>query len=148
MKTPFHFLALSVLLAFAPITAALAQGKQPPVPEIINQGLTAYAQSDLNTALQIWLNHSLLDRSTLLRSELAALKHADANYGMFEQGEVMRVASITPRVTRVYLVLYYEKAPLWAWFDLYQTRNGRQVISDAYFSPKVQVILPADVSGL
>lgn len=148
MKTPLPLLALFTLLVLAPISSITAQVKQPPIPEIINQGLTAYAQSDLNTALEIWLNHSLLDRTTLLRSELSALKHADAHYGMFEQGEVMRVASITPRVTRVYLVLYYERAPLWAWFDLYQTRNGRQVISDAYFSPKVQVILPAEMSGL
>jgi hypothetical protein len=82
---------------------------------------------------------------TLLRGELAALKYADAHYGAFESGEVMHIAVITPRVTRVYLVLYYERAPLWAWFDLYQTRRGNQVISDVFFSPKVQVILPAEL---
>ncbi|CAM3049035.1 hypothetical protein [Rariglobus hedericola] len=146
MKTPFALLLLGSLLAFTPATT-FAQTKQP-VPELINQGLNAYAQSGLNTALQIWLQNSLLDRGTLLRGELAALKQADATYGLFESGEVMHVAIITPRVTRVYLVLYYERAPLWAWFDLYKTRSGHQVISDVFFSPKVQVILPADVSGL
>lgn len=143
MKTPFALLVLGALLLGQPSTA-LAQSKTP-VPELINQGLNAYAQSGLNTALQIWLQNSLLDRTTLLRSELAALKQADATFGLFESGEVMRTAAITPRVTRVYLVLYYERAPLWAWFDLYRTRNGNQVISDVFFSPKVQVILPADL---
>lgn len=143
MKTPLPAFVLGALLALTPL-AASAQTK-PPVPELINQGLNAYAQSGLNTALQIWLQNSLLDRDTLLRSELAALKRADATFGLFESGEVMRVAVITPRVTRVYLVLYYERAPLWAWFDLYRTRAGNQVISDVFFSPKVQVILPAEL---
>jgi hypothetical protein len=143
MKTPLPAFVLGALLALTPL-AASAQTK-PPVPELINQGLNAYAQSGLNTALQIWLQNSLLDRDTLLRSELAALKRADASFGLFESGEVMRVAVITPRVTRVYLVLYYERAPLWAWFDLYRTRGGNQVISDVFFSPKVQVILPAEL---
>lgn len=132
------------LVSLAPVSVAIAQPK-PPIPDLINQGLNAYAQNGLNNALQTWLHHSLLDRNTLLRTELAALKFADANYGLFEKGEVMRVAEITPRVTRVYLVLYYERAPLWAWFDLYRTRAGNEVISDVYFSPKVQVILPADL---
>ncbi|MDF3056387.1 MAG: hypothetical protein K0R17_602 [Rariglobus sp.] len=145
MKLPLALLALGALL-LTPSSVVLAQVK-PPVPELINQGLNAYAQSGLNTALQIWLQNSLLDRGTLLRSELAALKQADATYGLFESGEVMRVAIITPRVTRVYLVLYYERAPLWAWFDLYQTRSGKQVISDVFFSPKIQVILPPDLAG-
>lgn len=145
MKTPLALLAIGVLLLGQP-SAALAQPKTP-VPELINQGLNAYAQSGLNTALQIWLQNSLLDRTTLLRTELAALKQADATFGLFESGEVMRTAAITPRVTRVYLVMYYERAPLWAWFDLYRTRNGSQVISDVFFSPKVQVILPGDLTG-
>lgn len=143
MKTPLAAFVLGALLALTPL-AASAQTK-PPVPELINQGLNAYAQSGLNTALQVWLQNSLLDRDILLRSELAALKRADASFGLFESGEVMRVAVITPRVTRVYLVLYYERAPLWAWFDLYRTRSGNQVISDVFFSPKVQVILPAEL---
>ncbi len=143
MKSFLVLIVLGALLLALP-PAALAQPK-PPVPELINQGLNAYAQSGLNTALQLWLQNSLLDRTTLLRSELAALKQADATYGLFESGEVMRVAIITPRVTRVYLVLYYERAPLWAWFDLYRTRAGNQVISDVFFSPKIQVILPADL---
>ena len=144
MKNPLVVFALGALLfALAPSYSS-AQTK-PPVPELINQGLNAYAQSGLNTALQIWLQNSLLDRDTLLRGELAALKRADAAYGLFESGEVMRVAVITPRVTRVYLVMYYERAPIWAWFDLYRTRSGNQVISDVFFSPKVQVILPAEL---
>lgn len=137
--------AFAVLLASVAVAPLASAQPKPPVPELINQGLISYAQNGLNNALQTWLHHSLLDRNTLLRSELAALKFADANYGLFEKGEVMRVAEITPRVTRVYLVLYYERAPLWAWFDLYRTRSGNEVISDVYFSPKVQVILPADL---
>jgi len=142
MKTrPLVVLSL-LLLGLAP--SAFAQTSTQP-PELINQGLRAYSQNGLNTALQLWLQNSLLDRATLLRGEMAALKQADANFGAFESGEVMRSVAITPRVTRVYLVLYYERAPLWAWFDLYRTRNGAQVISDVYFSPKVQVILPAEL---
>lgn len=145
MKThpAFLMLGLSLLLLTTPNRSAAQPA--PPVPSLIQEGLNAYAQSGLGTALQLWLHNSLLDRATLLRSELAALKYADANYGLFESGEVMRLAEITPRVTRVYLVMYYEKAPLWAWFDLYKTRTGNTVISDVYFSPKVQVILPAEM---
>jgi hypothetical protein len=132
---------LSVLM-FCHAPFALAQNRSEP-PALINQGLLAYAQNGLNTALQLWLHNSLLDRSTLLKGELAALKYADANYGAFESGEVMHTVALTPRVTRVYLVLYYERAPVWAWFDLYRTRQGTEVISDVFFSPKVQVILPS-----
>lgn len=143
MKSIFAALAFSCL-AIIPAHVAGAQPNQP-VPDLINQGLKSYAQNGLNNALETWLRHSLLDRNTLLRSELAALIYADRHYGLFEKGEIMRVAEITPRVTRVYLVLYYERAPLWAWFDLYRTRAGNEVISDVYFSPKVQVILPSDL---
>ena len=142
MKT-FHALVfVGALLVIAPVSRA--QTRQP-VPELINQGFNAYAQSGLNSALQVWLQNSLLDRNTLLRNELAALKQADATYGLFESGEVMQQVAITTRVTRVYLVLYYERAPLWAYFDLYKTRNGSEVISDIFFNTKVQVILPSDL---
>lgn len=144
MKTRVLIPCITLALALGFTASANAQPRPQP-PALINQGLLAYAQNDLNTALQIWLQYSLLDRTTLLRGELAALKYADAHYGAFESGEVMHIAVITPRVTRVYLVLYYERAPLWAWFDLYQTRRGNQVISDVFFSPKVQVILPAEL---
>jgi hypothetical protein len=102
---------LSVLM-FCHAPFALAQNRSEP-PALINQGLLAYAQNGLNTALQLWLHNSL------------------------------HTVALTPRVTRVYLVLYYERAPLWAWFDLYRTRQGTEVISDVFFSPKVQVILPS-----
>ena len=147
MKSPLiALLALGTLLFNGLPATALAQQRQA-MPELINQGLISYAQSGLNSALQVWLQNSLLDRNTLLRSEMAALKQADASYGLFESGEVMRVAAITPRVTRVYLVMYYDRAPLWAWFDLYRTRSGNQVISDVFFSPKAQVILPFELGG-
>lgn len=146
MKTLRPVLFLAVLLAAAFPASSFAQQRQP-IPELINQGLVSYAQSGLNTAVQVWLQNSLIDRGTLMRSEMAALKQADATYGMFESGEVMRTAVITPRVTRVYLVMYYERAPLWAWFDLYRTRSGNQVISDVFFSPKLQVILPPELAG-
>ncbi|MBW8781545.1 MAG: hypothetical protein JF599_06630 [Verrucomicrobia bacterium] len=139
---------LSRLLVIGTLCVALPAVRaevRPPVPELISQGLNAYAQTGLNAALQIWLQNSLLDRNTLLKTELGVLKQADATYGLFESGEVMRQVSITPRVTRVYLVLYYERAPLWAYFDLYRTRTGSQVISDIFFSNKVQVILPPEL---
>jgi len=134
-------LCLLTLLLAAPAVSR-AQQRQP-MPELISQGLNSYAQSGLTTALQVWLQNSLLDRNTLLRGELAALVKADANYGMFESGEVLQIAVITPRISRVYLVMYYERAPVWAWFELYRTRSGNQVISDVFFSTKAQVILPA-----
>ncbi|MFA6287026.1 MAG: hypothetical protein WC661_06525 [Opitutaceae bacterium] len=141
MKKILPLLLVVAALAAAPV--AHAQNRQP-VPEIINQGFNAYAQTGLSAALQVWLQNSLLDRATLLKTELAALKQADTTYGLFESGEVMRQVAITPRVTRVYLVLYFERSPLWAYFDLYKTRNGNQVISDIFFNTKVQVILPAE----
>lgn len=148
MKTRLAFVAFVIGSLFAAMpTASVAQTRQP-VPEIINQGFNAYAQNGLNSALQVWLQSSLLDRRTLLSNEMAELSKADAKFGLFEGGEVMRVATITPRVTRVYVVMYYEKAPLWAWFDIYRTRSGALALSDVFFSPKVSVILPADVSGL
>ena len=142
MKTLLAFLMIGLLAASAP--AARAQTRQP-IPDLINQGLIAYTQTGLNAALQVWLQNSLLDRATLLKSELSILKQADASYGLLESGEVMRQVAITPRVTRVYMVFYYERAPLWAYFDLYKTRNGNQVISDVFFSNKVQVILPSEL---
>lgn len=142
MKIRF-FVSLAILFTGL-FSITQAQSRLQP-PALINQGFLAYSQNGLNAALQIWLQNSLLDRATLLRGELAALKYADTHYGSFENGEVMHTVAITPRVTRVYLVLYYEKAPLWAYFDLYRLRNGNQAISDVFFSPKVQVILPPDL---
>jgi len=142
MKTRLVLVLSVMMLCLAP--GAFAQSRVQP-PALINQGLLAYAQNGLGTALQLWLQNSLLDRTTLLKGELAALKYADANYGAFENGEVMHTVSLTPRVTRVYVVLYYERAPVWAWFDIYRTRHGTEVISDVYFSAKVQVILPPEL---
>jgi hypothetical protein len=140
---PRRLLFLSVFILFlAPLANAQSRVQ---TPALINHGLLAYAQNGLNTALQLWLQNSLLDRTTLLKGELAALKYADAHYGAFESGEVMHTVSITPRVSRVYLVLYYERAPVWAWFDIYRTRQGTEVISDVFFSAKVQVILPPEL---
>ncbi|HTJ77593.1 MAG TPA: hypothetical protein VL357_01225 [Rariglobus sp.] len=142
MKTLTVVAIIGALLCAVP--ASHAQNRTP-VPDLINQGFNAYAQSGLNSALQVWLQNSLLDRNTLLRSELLSLKQADTTYGLFENGEVLRQVVITSRVTRYYVVLYYERAPLWAYFDLYKTRGGNLVISDIFFNNKVQVILPQEL---
>ena len=142
MKTRSTLVLLIVLLVSAPFTRAQ---NQPGIPDIINQGFNAYAQTGMNSAVQLWLQNSLLDRATLMKTEMAALKQADATYGLFEKGEIIRQVALTPRVTRYYLVLYYERAPLWAYFDLYKLRGGNQVISDLYFNNKVQVILPSEM---
>lgn len=127
------------------IPALVTAQTPPPIPIVIEQGFDAYAQNGLTSALDTWGNHSLLDRAALFKSEVPALKLADANFGLFERGEVVRTVAVTGRLTRVYVVLYYERAPLWAWFDLYTTRQGKQVISEVFFSPKLHQVLPEDI---
>lgn len=144
MKPLLRVCLLLSLLCCAPF--ALAQRHAEP-PELIAQGIRTYSQNGLETALRVWLQNSLLDRSVLLRSELAALKYADNNYGKFESAEVLQEVRITSRVSRVYLVFYYERAPLWAWFDVYRTRNGTEVISDVFFNPKAEIILPSELTA-
>ncbi len=139
-------LVLAALLLASPAFAA-AETAKPAVPRLIDQGLAAYSQSGLNTALQFWLENSTLDRTTLLRGELAALSHADAHHGRFEDGKALRTTTVAPRVTRVYLILHYERAPLWAWFDVYRTRTGAQVVADVFFSSKADAVLPPDLLG-
>lgn len=141
---------LRTLLSLAIVLVGLAPAASPaqtsqPMPLAIAQGLDAYAQNGLNSALEIWAGNTALDRATLFKSEVPTLRLADANFGLFDRGEVLRVLPVTAQLTRVYVVLYYERAPLWGWFDLYTTRQNKQAISEVFFSPKLSQVLPSEL---
>ena len=135
-------LILAAGAAFAATTHAAEDSK---IPAPILKGLEAYKSDGFAGAADVWIKNSVLDGNAAAKGQLMALTEVERFFGKYEGHELLRVVRTSSRTQRLYIVLYYEKGPLWSYFDIYEMKNGVFMISELLFNTKAAIILPPDV---
>jgi len=133
---------LSVLaIAFLPPPCSIAQGIG--VSQVLTSGASAYRSKGTSAAVNAWLENSFLGRdSDLVSRTVSSLKDVEAAFGAFVGLDVVATSRIGSRVVRNYVVLLYERGPLFAYFDTYRA-SEKTTVTGFLFNTKPDAIFPS-----
>jgi hypothetical protein len=122
-------------------TGAFLSAKED-LPDAVRQGLVAYAEGTFPIAIDVWLKNAALDDVAAAKQELNAIGAAEHLFGVYEGYEVVREVVLSSRIKRVYLVLNYERGPLWIFFDVYQKKDSTWEINRVKTNKNPEELLP------
>lgn len=111
------------------------------LPPIIVSGLEAYKDKGPEDAVRAWIKGSAIDGSKDALTQANNLRQIQDYYGAYRAYEVISTRDITPRTRVVYLVLDFDKGPLFAKFVVYRP-DQEWILVNFNFNTKEEVILP------
>jgi hypothetical protein len=137
-------LALGILLlAIGSHDIAIAQSHaSDDIPKIILSGFEAYKAEGAEAAISAWIKGSPLEGSKDALSQANILRQIQDFYGPYKSFDLIRSRNLTPNCRIIYVVMNYDKGPLFAKFTVYQSTQG-WVLTNFLFNTKDEVVLPS-----
>ncbi len=123
------------------ITAQTADTRKSsqPLPPIILSGLQAYKEKGPDEAIKAWIKDSPIDGSKEALGQANNLRMIENFYGSYSGYEVVSTRAISPRTQMFFLVLNFEKGPLFARFLVYRSESG-WIVTSLDFNTKSELI--------
>jgi hypothetical protein len=132
------FAAGALWLSGVMLTAS-GQISNREVPGIVREGLQAYKLQGADAALKAWLKRSPIEANPEAMSQGGMLKTAEGLYGSYQAYQV-KFVGVPSRSTRlVYLVMDYERGPLFAKFVTFKRAKSWQIVSFKFHTDVEQV---------
>lgn len=138
----YLIVALLCTFGLAHIAKMLA-GKTPPV---VIAGLDAYQTNSLKSAYGIWSKGSLENDKASKDTILTGLVQVEFLYGKMLGYDIVKTVPIGSVVKRVYLVVHYEKGPVYAYMECYKS-DEKWLVTDLMFHTKANVVFPPGLLG-
>ena len=144
------FFMCSCIFVFGQLTSAAqtADSNQKKevqsLPSIIISGLNAYKDKGPEEAVRAWIKDSAIDGSKDALTQANNLRQIQDYYGAYRDYEVLSIKEITPKTRVVYLVLDFDKGPLFAKFLIYRP-DQVWILVNFIFNTKIESILPTVV---
>jgi hypothetical protein len=111
-----------VLLALAAPAPADGQDRIPP---LVTKGLQALQEQRCRDAFDVWTSDWQWPRDAARRQELMATCDFLAEVGAALHGyDIFRVVAVTPHLSRIYIVLRYERHPMYLMVSAYALVDG------------------------
>lgn len=146
-RPPRYRVAIALLL-FAGSGLAAQATTRPEIPPVVTHGLDTLAAGGLEGALAVWAVGSPgLADPTSRANVLASLSPVLLAYGKATGGEVLGAVTIGSRVERVYVVLFFERGPLFGYVDTFRNATGWLVLG-FLTNTRPQEVLPASLLEL
>jgi hypothetical protein len=135
--------ALLVLVAIGAAPNLHSQSLE--APPIIVAGLEVYKASDVAAALTAWMKNSPVSDQSIPTTR-AAFEQIESAYGHMVGYDVLQVVPLGRYASRSYVVILYEKGPIYSWFDCYR-RGEEWIVTGFLFNTKPDAILPPTMLG-
>lgn len=137
------YLSLACSLSLLPSTQVPAQQKD--VPPVVLSGLQVYRAEGAAAAVKAWLvNSPVSGDAGLISNTTAALKRFEAASGPLTGQDILQSSPLGSRALRNYVILLFERGPLYAYFDTYRTSKG-WIVTGFLFNSRPDEILPRSV---
>ena len=133
---------VAIMVACYHLVAAASAAQGLSVPSIVRRGLDAYRSGGADAAVRAWLANSPLAHDSGAANSVSFLHRLEQLYGPVIGDDVLKVNAIGTHVVRAYVVLLYEKGPVYMWFECYQTPRAQWLISAFLFNARPDAILP------
>ncbi len=138
----FCALFFAPLVSPAQTSGSTGKGASEDLPPIILLGLEAYKTSGPEEAVQAWIKGGSLDGSKEALSQANVLRQVQDYYGAYRAFEIVSTKNLSPKTRVIYLVLDFEKGPLFAKFVVY--RSGQAwILAYFNFNTKEELVFPS-----
>jgi len=132
MKGP-TCLAVMLTVLFCTLSPPALAAETPPaaaqqLPRSIRDGLGAYKTSGPDAAMRVWFRGSVLERSSVVKSQAKELKGIKKVYGTFRGYHLVHAQKLTPSTRIIYLAIDLEEGPLFARFLVFKRRTKWLVV--------------------
>jgi hypothetical protein len=108
---------VALALIFAAPTAVSAP--TPPSDPVLAQGLQTCVVNGVDAGIRLWYS----DRPDLAADMSAKVSNESARLGPIIDSEIVAAQTVSKRVTRYYVALYFNRSPLWIRIDRYEGRD-------------------------
>lgn len=134
--------AVAITVTCVALSAATYAAQVPSVPPVVRRGLDAFRSSGGDAAIRAWLVNSPLANDSGAANSVIVLRRLQQAYGSMVGDEVLKVSPIGNHVVRVYVVLLFQKGPVYMWLECYET-SSQWLVSAFLFNPRPDPILPS-----
>jgi len=136
------FFSLGQLITFAQSSDANQKHAIESLPPVIVYGLEAYRDKGPDEAVRAWIKGSSLEGRSEALMQADILRNAQILYGTYRYFELIGTHDLSSRSKIIYLVLNYDKGPLFGKFAVYRSEEG-WILTRFEFDTKEDAILPA-----
>ncbi len=127
------------------IAAAPALGSQSAaLPPVVRAGLETYKINGAAAAVSRWLTNSPITAQSSATTQ--AFEQVERAYGRMVGYEILAIVPLGTYASRSYLIILYEKGPVYAWFDCYKPKD-EWIMTSFLFNTKADLILPPKMLG-
>jgi hypothetical protein len=146
MRRWFSAFLMTTLLFIAPLHGQETRHNSPDLlPPFIVTGMNAYKSVGPEAAVKAWVEDSALANSKDALDQAGYLHQTQELYGPFQNYALISTRVITPRTRVVYVVMEYEKGPLFAKFVVYRSAQ-RWLLTSLDLNVREEMILPLGTS--
>lgn len=147
-KSALLFCFCALVLGQFSLCAQTADPNQKQIgeslPPIILSGLQAYKDKGPDDAVKAWIKDSPLDGNKDALTQANNLRQVQDYYGSYRGYEVIGSKELTTKTRIIYMVLDYDKGPLFARFVVYRSEQG-WILTNFNFNTKEEAVLPTAV---
>jgi len=111
------------------------------MPSIVISGLKAYKADGPEAAIKSWVKGSAVENSVEAQSQASVFRQVESVYGKYIGYELIMSKRISKQTEMVYIVMNFEKGPVFANFLVYKYQET-EIISQLNFHTKPEAILP------
>jgi hypothetical protein len=105
-----------------------ADAPRHDLPPVIFTGFHAFRDKGAIEALREWAKGGPIEGKPDVLIPIGSLRQAADKFGAFKDFDVLGMQEISPRVRNYYLVLNYERGPLFAKFAMYRSEDAGWVL--------------------
>jgi hypothetical protein len=135
----FKFFFVTLLIC---LSCKLVEAAPNEIPAIVLTGLKEYKTSGVTNGVDAWLKESPLENEGKSRLNIqSTISRVELAYGKCIGWERVRTLDVSKSVCRIYIVIKFEKGPLFSSFDCYRA-NDKWIIVALDFNTQLQTILP------
>jgi len=125
-------------------TVPALRSQTPALPGVVRAGLEAYKVSGAYSAVKTWLANSAIVEQSGATAQ--AFQKAEQAYGRMVGYETLEVVPLGTHASRSYVIILYEKGPIYVWFECYKTKDD-WIMTSFLFNAKADLILPPKMLG-
>lgn len=131
---------LLILLALsAAVFPAGAQTNQNAMPSVVTAGLDALVAGDPERAVLTWSATWDADARENLSSLQESLNNVKTIMGNANGYELVQAMDVGPRLRKLYVMVLYDRQPLFAYFEAYRPKDSWQVTSVSWNTDAAEV---------
>jgi hypothetical protein len=144
-KALFLIFAMAICIGQRSVSAQVTTAQKQlnaALPEIITDGFIAYKEKGPEEAVKVWIRGSPIDGSKDALTQANNLRQVQDYYGAYTSHDVIAIEEPTARTHLIYMIMNYEKGPLFAKFTIFKTDLG-WVLINFNFNTKDEAVFPA-----